>query len=72
MIERALAVDTEGNPHNRLANLVAQRRARRLLKRRGIFGARDASEGQNCSGRSAPEGGLNPRAASAPLPTGLW
>ena len=33
MIAKALAVDTEGNPDNRLANLVAQRRARWLLKR---------------------------------------
>ena len=33
MIEKALAVDTEGNPDNRLANLIAQRRARWLLKR---------------------------------------
>ena len=33
MIEKALALNTEGNPDNRLANLVAQRRARWLLKR---------------------------------------
>jgi len=33
MLGKALAVDTEGNPDNRLANLVAQRRARWLLKR---------------------------------------
>ena len=33
MIEKALAVDTAGNSDNRLANLVAQRRARWLLKR---------------------------------------
>lgn len=31
MLEKALAVDTEGTPDNRLANLVAQRRARWLL-----------------------------------------
>jgi len=33
MIGKALAIETEGNPDNRLANLVAQRRARWLLKR---------------------------------------
>ena len=33
MIEKALAVDTDANPDNRLSNLIAQRRARWLLKR---------------------------------------
>jgi predicted anti-sigma-YlaC factor YlaD len=31
MLEKALAVDTEGTPERRLANLVAKRRARWLL-----------------------------------------
>ena len=33
MLERALAVDTEGNTDNRLSNVIAQRRARWLLSR---------------------------------------
>jgi predicted anti-sigma-YlaC factor YlaD len=45
MLEKALAIDPDGDPENRLANLVAQRRARWLLAHMGELFVESAANG---------------------------